>query len=185
MPPAKCSARRRTRCSGRRRTLSNVGRRSLPGRATKTLATYMSCLSITSPTPPTSMLQAHAYQFVQNINERLFPSGQNTRNQPTFKSGVWGHPTKTEFRFRSRERFFRSTWYTAIDQYNLLLAITHMFQNETDALYTISHGIPYRVQRLQQTSLSGNIYTLKYIVYLCILLFTYRGTHRLANCANT
>ena len=43
-----------------------------------------------------------------------------------------------------------------------------MYPNGSEALYTISHGIPYRVQRLQQTGLSGIIYTLKYIVYVCI-----------------
>ena len=58
---------------------------NLPGRAKKTLATFVRRLYPASPTPPTSMLQAYASLACPNINERFFCTLQNTQKPPTLK----------------------------------------------------------------------------------------------------
>ena len=55
------------------------------GRAKKTLATSVRHVHITSPTPPTSMLQAYASSTRPNINERFFCTLHHTQKPPTLK----------------------------------------------------------------------------------------------------
>ena len=56
-----------------------------PGRAKKTLATFVRHVHITSPTPPTSMLQAYASSTRPNINGRFFCTLHHTQKPPTLK----------------------------------------------------------------------------------------------------